>query len=71
MTSNVGTVDRMVRAIVGLAMIAAAFGLYGAAYQTAWGWMGIIPLATGILGSCPFYTMLGIKTCTPAKVGRT
>lgn len=69
MTSNVGNIDRIIRVVVGLALIAAVFGLYGSAYQTAWGWVGIIPLASGALGSCPLYTMLGMNTCAPAKTG--
>lgn len=67
MTSNIGTVDRILRAVIGLALIAAAFGLYGPAYQTAWGWLGIIPLATSMLATCPIYTMLGLQTSTSAK----
>jgi hypothetical protein len=31
--------------------------------QTAWGWLGVIPLATGLLGSCPLYTLFGVSTC--------
>ena len=69
MTSNIGNIDRFLRIIVGLALISAALGVYGTAYQTAWGWIGLIPLATGVLGTCPLYVMLGIRTSTPIKVG--
>jgi len=31
--------------------------------QTAWGWVGLVPLLTGLVGNCPLYTILGIKTC--------
>ena len=62
MKQNVGTIDRVLRIVVGLALIAAAVGLFGAAYQTVWGWIGFIPLATGLVGWCPLYTVLGVKT---------
>ncbi|KAB2920754.1 MAG: DUF2892 domain-containing protein [Hyphomicrobiaceae bacterium] len=63
MSANVGMIDRILRIVVGLALIAAALGLYGPAYQSVWGWIGIVPLATGLVSWCPLYTMLGIKTC--------
>jgi Protein of unknown function (DUF2892) len=63
MTANVGTFDRIVRILLGLALIAAAFGFYGPAYQTVWGWIGLIPLATGFVSWCPVYTVLGMNTC--------
>ena len=53
MTANVGTIDRVLRIVVGLALIAAALGLFGPAYQTVWGWIGLIPLATGLVSWCP------------------
>jgi hypothetical protein len=64
MKTNEGTIDRALRIIAGLALIAlAATGTVG-----AWGWIGIVPLATGLLGWCPAYTLLGINTC-PMKTG--
>jgi hypothetical protein len=63
MTTNEGTIDRIVRIIVGLALIGLALGLYGPDYTTAWGWIGILPLVTGIVGWCPGYSLIGIKTC--------
>jgi len=42
--------------------------LFGPAYQTAWGWIGLIPLATGLVSWCPAYALLGIRTCKPAIV---
>ncbi|WP_206934409.1 YgaP family membrane protein [Roseococcus thiosulfatophilus] len=61
--TNVGGVDRMLRVAVGLALIVATLaGLIG-----AWGWVGIVPLATGLLRTCPLYTLLGIRTCPAAK----
>lgn len=59
MTKNMGTADRTVRAIVGIVLLALVF----TGPQTAWGWIGIIPLATALMGNCPAYSLLGIKTC--------
>lgn len=59
MKTNVGKADRAIRIIVGLALIVlAAIGTIG-----AWGWLGLVPLATGIARICPLYTVLGIQTC--------
>ena len=59
MTKNAGTIDRAVRAIAGIALIALAFtGSIG-----VWGWIGIVPLATALIGWCPAYTVFGINTC--------
>jgi len=59
MKTNVGNLDRILRIVAGLLLIAlAATGTIG-----LWGWIGIVPLATGLLGSCPAYSLLGIKTC--------
>ena len=59
MTCNIGNTERVVRAIVGLALIAIVF----VGPQTPWGWIGAIPLATAVLGWCPPYALLGINTC--------
>ncbi len=65
MTPNVGTADRLLRIIVGLALITlAALGKIG-----WWGYIGIVPLATGLFRLCPLYSMLGIRTC-PVSVGK-
>lgn len=59
MKSNVGGIDRTIRIVAGLALIGlAATGTVG-----AWGWLGIVPLATGAIGWCPPYAMLGVNTC--------
>ena len=59
MTKNVGGIDRTVRILAGLLLIArAATGTVG-----WWGWLGIVLLATGLIGWCPPYAMFGINTC--------
>ena len=61
---NEGTIDRVIRVVVGLAVIALVF----VGPQTAWGWLGLIPLITGLVGWCPAYMIFGIRTCkTEAK----
>lgn len=57
---NEGTVDRVLRVIVGTGLLSLAF--FGP--QTAWGWVGVIPLVTGLLGNCPVYSLLGINSCS-------
>ena len=59
MDKNVGGGDRLLRAIVGIALIAMVF----VGPQTPWGWIGIVPLATATLSWCPLYTVLGVQTC--------
>jgi membrane-associated protease RseP (regulator of RpoE activity) len=56
---NVGGVDRVLRIVVGIALIAAT--LMG--WINAFGWIGVVPLLTGIFRFCPAYALLGIKTC--------
>ena len=63
MTRNIGNLERAVRAIVGLALIGAALGVYGPAYTTPWGWIGAVLLGTAAIGWCPPYALLGINTC--------
>ncbi|MGC2857791.1 DUF2892 domain-containing protein [Novispirillum sp. DQ9] len=58
-SQNVGGIDRILRIVVGLALIAlAATGTIG-----LWGYIGAVPLLTGLIGWCPAYLPLGIKTC--------
>lgn len=59
MSPNIGNTERIIRAIVGIALIAIVF----VGPQTPWGWLGVIPLATALLGWCPPYALLGINTC--------
>lgn len=59
MTTNEGTVDRILRVVAGLILIAlAATGTIG-----LWGYIGVVPLLTGAVGFCPLYSVLGINTC--------
>lgn len=59
MKSNVGGIDRILRIAIGLVLIGlAATGTVG-----LWGWIGIVPLATGLIGWCPPYALLGWNTC--------
>lgn len=64
MTANEGTLDRIIRVVVGLVLIASPLGLYGPDYASLWGWIGVVPLVTGIVGVCPAYSLIGIKTCS-------
>ena len=59
MTTNIGGIERILRIVIGLVLVAlAATGQVG-----VWGWLGLVPLATGLLGWCPPYSLLGINTC--------
>ncbi|MCA0401882.1 MAG: DUF2892 domain-containing protein [Proteobacteria bacterium] len=64
MTTNVGSIDRILRIIAGLALIAFALGyiMPGTGYNYL-GWIGVVPILTAILGFCPAYTLLGLSTC--------
>lgn len=59
LTRNMGSIDRGLRVLVGLAILSLVF----VGPQTLWGLLGLIPIATGLLGSCPAYLPFGIKTC--------
>ncbi len=60
---NMGTVDRALRVALGIGLLAIAF----TGPQTPWGFLGIIPLLTAAIGSCPLYTMLGFSSCAVQK----
>jgi hypothetical protein len=62
MSTNVGSIDRVLRIVVGLVLLSLVF----VGPQTPWGWIGIVPIITAIVGWCPAYTLFGIKTC-PTK----
>lgn len=57
--TNVGTIDRIFRIVLGIVLIALVF----VGPQTPWGWIGVIPLATGFLRTCPLYSLFGISSC--------
>ncbi len=58
MKLNVGGIDRILRIVVGAALVAAT--VMGA--LPVWGWIGIVPLATGLVGFCPLYPLVGVST---------
>ncbi len=60
MTCNIGTIDRTIRFVVGLAIVSLAF----IGPQTPWAYLGLIPIATAFIGWCPPYSLLGISTCS-------
>ena len=57
--ANEGLADRLIRVAVGLVVLSLAF----VGPQTPWGYLGLIPLLTGIVGFCPLYRLAGINTC--------
>jgi Protein of unknown function (DUF2892) len=61
-TTNVGTLDRGIRVLLGIGLI--AFAIFGAADITwKWaGWIGVVPIATAIFGTCPLYSLLGVSS---------
>ena len=63
MKSNVGGIDRILRIVIGLVLI----GLTLTGNIGVWGWLGIVPLATGAIGWCPPYAILGFNTCSMKK----
>ena len=63
MKQNVHNIERVIRIIVWLGLISIVF----VGPQSVWGWIGVVPLTTGILGWCPPYSLLGISTCGTKK----
>ena len=63
MKPNVGSIDRVIRIVLGLGLISLVF----VGPQTPWGWIGIVPLATALIGWCPAYLPFGISTCSTKK----
>jgi hypothetical protein len=63
MKTNVGGIDRVLRILVGLLLI----GLTLAGVIGLWGWIGVLPLATGVLRTCPAYSLLGVDTCPATR----
>ncbi len=58
-TINVGSADRLFRIVLGLVLIALVF----VGPKTPWGWIGIVPLVTGFLRTCPLYSLIGVNSC--------
>jgi len=63
MKNNEGALDRIVRVVVGAGLLSLVF----IGPHTPWGYLGIVPLATGLIGFCPLYAALGINTCAVRK----
>ncbi|HPT49381.1 MAG TPA: DUF2892 domain-containing protein [Accumulibacter sp.] len=65
MKSNVGGLDKILRIVIGIALVALAItGVIG-----VWGWIGVVPLLTGLIGKCPAYSIFGISSCPVKKDG--
>ena len=60
---NVGGVDRGLRIVAGIVLLSLVF----VGPQTAWGWVGLVPLVTGMVGNCPLYSVFGWNTCGIAR----
>lgn len=56
---NEHPVDRALRVLLGIVLLSLVF----VGPRTAWGWLGLVPLLTGLVGSCPLYSLLGLRTC--------
>lgn len=59
MKLNEGAVDRILRVLVGVAVLSLVF----IGPKTPWAWLGVVPLLTGLIGFCPLYAILGVNTC--------
>jgi hypothetical protein len=67
MTTNVGGIDRILRIVVGIAVLALFFVLEGNARY--WALVGLVPLFTGLFSTCPLYSIIGVNTCPMKKGG--
>ena len=61
--TNEGTIDRAIRIVLGLGLLSIVF----VGPQSPLGWIGLVPLATGLLGFCPLYKVIGLNTCSLPK----
>jgi hypothetical protein len=68
MTRNEGSLDRALRVLLGLGLLSMLVLVEGP--QRLWGLVGLVPLATGLLGFCPLYALIGLNTCPAGKAGR-
>lgn len=64
MKTNVGGIDKILRIVVGIALV--AWALLGG---PVWAWIGVLPIITGVMGWCPAYTLIGLNTCPLKKKG--
>ena len=62
LSKNVGGIDRILRIVLGALLVLGALMGYG-----VWMWIGVLPLATGLIGWCPPYSLLGVNTCSTKK----
>ncbi len=62
---NEHPLERVLRVVLGLGLLAIVF----VGPKTPWGWIGLVPLATGLIGSCPLYTLFGFSTCPLSAKG--
>lgn len=62
MSRNEGVIDRLIRAVVGIALI-----VWALAGGPVWAWIGVVPLVTAAVGWCPLYSVLGLRTCPMAR----
>ena len=72
MSPNVGSLDRILRIILGVALIAFAIPL--GFPQTGWnwlGWIGVMPILTALFGTCPAYSLFGLSTCATSGSGHS
>lgn len=65
MSINVGTLDRVLRLVVGAVLIALVF----IGPETPWGWLGLVLIATALVSFCPLYRLIGVRTCRPKSDG--
>jgi len=63
MKANVGTIDRVLRIVAGLVLI----GLAASGTVGMWGYIGVVPLLTGLFRFCPVYPLIGLNTCPMEK----
>ena len=66
MKLNVGGIDKILRIVAGVALVA----LTALGFIPVWGYIGVVPLLTGLMGWCPAYTLLGMNTCPMKKEGQ-
>ncbi|MEO6773360.1 MAG: DUF2892 domain-containing protein [Kofleriaceae bacterium] len=66
MWKNESGIDRALRFVLGVVVLSLVF----VGPKTAWGWLGLVPIATGLVGFCPLYRLLGLSTCRVSTAGK-